>query len=151
MGDPLTSGEREILEERIVALDRLTDAKFVTFRTLVDSQAEKVALALSAAEKAISKAETATEKRFDSVNEFRQTLTDQAGQFITRMEFDQFKETVTNQLYAMDQKFDAVVKPLSEYVSSQQGRTLGQGALVAMVVQVLVIAIAVAAILIGNN
>jgi len=43
--------------------------------------------ALVASEKAIIKAEVATEKRFESVNEFRTTLSDQATNFVTRAEF----------------------------------------------------------------
>jgi len=72
----------------------LTDAKFVTYRTLIDSQADKVKLALEATEKAIEKAEKATEKaidkaeiannnRFEAVNEFRAQLTDLIARFAT--------------------------------------------------------------------
>lgn len=72
----------------------LTDAKFVTYRTLIDSQAEKVALALEATEKAIGKAEAATSKaidkaelanndRFAAVNEFRAQLADLISRFAT--------------------------------------------------------------------
>lgn len=43
--------------------------------------------ALTATERAIIKADVANEKRFDSVNEFRQTLSDQATQFVTNAEF----------------------------------------------------------------
>ena len=51
--------------------------------------AEKaVAAALASAEKAVDKAEGASEKRFDSVNEFRKTLSDQTGSFITRDKYD---------------------------------------------------------------
>lgn len=74
-------------QQRVEGLNQLTDAKFVTFRTLLDSQAEKVALALAASDKAtvaalnsadraIVKAEVATEKRFEGVNEFRRTVED---------------------------------------------------------------------------
>ncbi|WP_055563625.1 hypothetical protein [Streptomyces atriruber] len=42
--------------------------------------------ALAASDKAGSKAERATEARFRGVNEFRQTLSDQALQFMTRTE-----------------------------------------------------------------
>ncbi len=51
-----------------------------------DAQEKAVAAALAAAKEAVVKAETAAEKRFDSVNEFRNTLKDQAGTFITRGE-----------------------------------------------------------------
>jgi hypothetical protein len=50
--------------------------------------------ALIAAEKAVTKAETATTLRFESVNEFRQTLTDQAQTFVTRLESDAANERI---------------------------------------------------------
>jgi CHASE3 domain sensor protein len=47
---------------------------------------KSLTVALAASEKAILKAEGATERRFDAVNEFRATLSDQANQFVTRAE-----------------------------------------------------------------
>jgi len=44
----------------------------------------EVKLALDAAQTAVTKAETATEKRFDAVNEFRGQLSDQAASFMPR-------------------------------------------------------------------
>lgn len=76
----------------------ITDAKFVTFRTLVDSQAEKVKLALDAADKAVSKAETATEKRFEGVNEFRGQLADQTATLVSRSEFHTKSESLAEKL-----------------------------------------------------
>lgn len=72
------SDRLEKVTEAVVGLDRVTDAKFVTFRTLIDSQAEKVALALAASNKAVdaafitsaaavTKAENFAEKRFDII------------------------------------------------------------------------------------
>lgn len=42
--------------------------------------------ALEAADRAVMKAENSAEKRFESVNEFRTTLSDQAANFLTRSE-----------------------------------------------------------------
>lgn len=87
-----TAGIRaEVAEIRTLvnAQGALTDAKFVTYRALIDSQAEKVALALASSDKAVGKAEVATEKRFDAVNEFRQTLADQARDLMPRLEAEQ--------------------------------------------------------------
>lgn len=44
--------------------------------------------ALLAAKEAVLKAETATEKRFESVNEFRQQLSDQTNTFLSRLEYN---------------------------------------------------------------
>lgn len=72
------SDRLEKTAEAVNGLDRVTDAKFVTFRTLIDSQADKVALALAASNKAVDaafassaaailKAEVFAEKRFDII------------------------------------------------------------------------------------
>lgn len=58
------------------------------FKEYVESKFEgvqrEVKLALDAAQTAVTKAETATEKRFDAVNEFRGQLADQASSFMPR-------------------------------------------------------------------
>lgn len=81
----LAASDKAIIEldasttRRVEAVSEMTDAKFVTHRTLLDSQSEKVALALAAANKAvdaafasskeaITKAETFNEKRFDIID-----------------------------------------------------------------------------------
>jgi Ni,Fe-hydrogenase I large subunit len=66
---------KEIMDER----DRRYEDRF-------KAMDEKTSLALNASEKAVSKAETATEKRFDSVNEFRGQLKDQANSLMPREE-----------------------------------------------------------------
>lgn len=62
------------------------DARFVTLQTVINAQKEMVALALAASDKAVTKAEIATEKRFESVNEFRAQLQDQTRTFMSRDE-----------------------------------------------------------------
>jgi hypothetical protein len=49
---------------------------------------ERTNLALISSEKAVGKAELATEKRFDAVNEFRGQLKDQAATLMPRAEVD---------------------------------------------------------------
>jgi CHASE3 domain sensor protein len=61
---------------------------------ILDERDKALRAALAASEKAISKAETANERRFDSVNAFRQTLTDQAASFVTREVFDEAMKTI---------------------------------------------------------
>lgn len=98
-----------LLREVERRIQDLTDAKFVTYRTLIDSQAEKVALALDATEKAIGKAEAATNKaidkaemandeRFKSVNEFRAQQADLIARFMPRTEAVQLAEQATQRI-----------------------------------------------------
>lgn len=55
----------------------------------LDSMDKALTAALQATKEAIQKAETATEKRFESVNEFRSQLGDQARTFMPRLEAEQ--------------------------------------------------------------
>ena len=63
------------------------DAQQEAVATAMVAQEKAVLAAMAAAEKAVTKAEVASEKRFESVNEFRKTLSDQTGSFLTRAEF----------------------------------------------------------------
>ncbi len=74
--------------EKIDSLDRLTDAKFVTQRTMMDANANQVKIALDSSEKAIIKAEIATDKRFHAMNEFRKALTELSTTMSTRREME---------------------------------------------------------------
>lgn len=69
----------ETVSSRMDERDRRYEDRF----TAMD---EKTSLALTASEKAVTKAETSTEKRFDAVNEFRGTLSDQATNLLPRAE-----------------------------------------------------------------
>ena len=68
---------REYLTALIRAERERVDARFKAIENAVST-------AFSESQKAITKAEIATEKRFEGVNEFRLTLSDQAAQFVTR-------------------------------------------------------------------
>lgn len=60
--------------------------------------------ALEAAEKAIAKAETATDKRFESVNEFRAQLADQAGRFMPRDESINRHDATADKISDLDRR-----------------------------------------------
>src|SRR5947209_18170182 len=66
-------------QQRFEAQTKAVDAAIIAQRAAVDA-------ALIAANQATAKAEAATEIRFQSVNEFRGQLADQATRFITRVE-----------------------------------------------------------------
>lgn len=71
----------DFLNKQIEELENRTREQFVAAK-------ESVAFALTAAEKAIAKAEVSTEKRFEAVNEFRATLSDQNNTFVRSVEFN---------------------------------------------------------------
>ncbi len=82
-----------------------------------------VTAALESAEKAVGKAETANEKRFDSVNEFRGQLKDQATSFIPRLEAEQRISQLSDRLDEL-RNSDAV----------RTGRSAGSSALYGWIV-----------------
>lgn len=54
----------------------------------IDCLSERMNASSVVSEKALEKAHSATEKRFDSVNEFRAALSDQANNMVTRNEYN---------------------------------------------------------------
>lgn len=72
----------EALQVQIDALDRLLTAQLA-------AQEDQVKTALIAADKAIQKAEDAAEKRFDLVDTFRTTISDQGATYATRRRVDE--------------------------------------------------------------
>lgn len=93
----------EVMNER----DRRYEDRF----TAMD---EKTSLALAGSEKAVSKAETATEKRFDAVNEFRGTLSDQATNLLPRAE-------ASAKFQSYDEKLEDMKKEIGSLRESRSG------------------------------
>lgn len=97
--------------EHILALLAEMDLRY---QQRFDAQKEGVASALTAAEKAVHKAESAAEKRFESVNEFRGQLTDQAATFLTRTEYVSAHQAIAEK-----------ISDLAARVDKQEGSTTG--------------------------
>jgi hypothetical protein len=81
-----------LLEERYQTQTKAVDAAFsaqqLAMTTALAAAERAVQTALVSAEKAVIKAEAAADKRFEAVNEFRQTLSDQTATFATREALD---------------------------------------------------------------
>ena len=95
-------------ESRTHALEVLIDSKLITLRTIIELHAEKSVTLLASSDRAISKAEVATEKRFESVNEFRQTLSDQTKSFISKVEFEALRDTAGTRIADLSSRLDKI-------------------------------------------
>lgn len=71
----------------------------------IDHTKELTVQALAASDKAILKAEAAAEKRFESVNEFRATLSDQQSQLATKTECDLRFNAQENRINSLVEEF----------------------------------------------
>ena len=69
---------------------------------------------------ATSKADTASERRFESVNEFRKTLTDQTLTFVTRNEYGGAHASLSDRLGKIENSLTAIE---SRTAGSQSSRT----------------------------
>lgn len=83
---------KALLAEKDVRDQQRFDAQTTATQAALAAVKEATQAALTAAKEAVVKAENASEKRFEGVNEFRQTLSDQASTFISRSEFNALKE-----------------------------------------------------------
>ena len=108
----------DALKARIDALETLlneredrTKERFATMKVAVDA-------ALAAADRAVTKAEIATEKRFEGVNEFRETLRDQASTLMPRTEYEV-------QYTALVEKVAAIDRRLTSMEVSQHNKSTG--------------------------
>lgn len=81
--------------------------------------------ALEAADKAITKSETATERRFESVNEFRAQLSDQSRTFMPRAESLQRHEQTAEKLDGLENRVREEVSRINSRLDLAAGRTTG--------------------------
>lgn len=107
------------------------------------AQQEAVNAALAAAKEAVNKAETASEKRFESVNEFRSTLSDQQKNLMPRAEvetkFDYYNKSV--------ESLNKEIASLRESRSSTLGKETGVKDFWGIIVGAIGICIGLAALL----
>lgn len=124
--DQATAGVKELLTSEI----KRVDADIKQLNILLDersiTQEKAVAAALSATREAISKSEVATEKRFESVNEFRGQLADQTSTFLPRPEYVSAHQ-------ALIEKIDGVTTRTAAIESRSEGSQLTTGKIYAAI------------------
>ena len=75
------------IDDRFASVMEAIRASDLRNQQRFEAQEKAVNAALAAADRAVVKAETAAEKLFDAVNEFRAQLKDQNATFLSRAEF----------------------------------------------------------------
>lgn len=98
-------------------------AEVASIQEKVQANSEKMVIALASSDKASAKADAAMEKRFDSVNEFRQTLSDQTQTFLPRAEY-------TARHSALIDKVDDLKAAIFKIEGKSSGLSAGWGYLV---------------------
>jgi hypothetical protein len=103
MTGPLPDSEAVSLRDYFTALLAEMDRRFVA---ALLAQDKAVQIAMVASEKAVDKAETAAARRFESVNEFRGQLTDQAATFLGRVEYNSAHQALVEKIGDMSARID---------------------------------------------
>ena len=108
----LITGNDKRYEQRFDASQKALEVGFAAAKAAVDAsfaaQKEAINAALAAADRAVSKAELATEKRFESVNEFRATLDNQQRTLIPRSEVSVMLDGVSEKITQLTKLMDAL-------------------------------------------
>jgi len=112
--------------ERFEALEKLAEERDRRYEDRFTAMDEKTGLALNSSKEAVIKAEAATEKRFDSVNEFRGSLKDQAATLLPRIEAetrfkaleDKLEEVKNNRQATARYSLDKVISIVSLLIAA---------------------------------
>jgi hypothetical protein len=76
--------------------DGLASARDKAVEAALIAQKGEVAAALAAAKEAVLKAEISTDKRFQAANGFREAMLDQQKTFVTKGDFENARETMSD-------------------------------------------------------
>jgi hypothetical protein len=135
-GETGAVSEREYILSIIAERDRQYAQRFQSQETAVaaalTAQKEAVAAALAAQEKAtaaalisakeaVDKAADANAKHFDSVNEFRKTLSDQTATFIPRAEASIAAKAQDDKLKGLTDRLDAIATLQTQAAGKSEG------------------------------
>lgn len=111
--------QSELLQTQLEAADLRYAQRFAASQ-------EALVAALNSGTRAVEKSELANEKRFESVNEFRKTLSDQTQSFIPRAEAD-------SKFASLAEKLDTISSRLDRAEGTGKGLSNGWAILVSMI------------------
>lgn len=114
--------------------DKLREADQIAIQAALVTQEKAVAAALAATKEAMLKAETASEKRFESVNEFRKTLSDQTNTFLPRSEYNANHKALEDKIDTKCTALEDKIQGLTDRMNITSGKTEGSDKTVGKIV-----------------
>ena len=124
------------LKVRIEAAETLAIEREDRNKERFTAMESRVALSLASSDKAVSKAEDSTEKRFASVNEFRSTLADQSATLLPRSEYGVQHQSLVNRIEAQDKTLAVLQLAFSQIGGVSAGKKEGLSVVGALVLGV---------------
>lgn len=141
----IIAGQSRLLAEMDLRYQQRFDAQSKALDAALLAAQVAVNTALQSAKEAVAKAEVAAERRFESVNEFRGQLTDQAATFMPRVEAEQRIATNGDRISAVDTRLNELVGR----VDIREGRTGGHIESTRNLVMVVGLALTAVTVLVG--
>lgn len=123
--DRLEGNLRTVIAEAKAHMLLLRDADNLRYEQRFKDSGTAVQAALGAADRAVMKAEGAAEKRFEGVNEFRQTLADQQRTLIPRAEAEVRMGTIEARLTEIKRDFESRLVSLVASNTERSGKEEG--------------------------
>lgn len=115
--------------ENIVAFTWTVESLKEHFSTVMAGNDRRYEERFIAQEKATDVALEALNKRFDSVNEFRQTLADQTATFIPRIEAIQRADNNADKITALEKRLNESVSSINSRLDLNAGKSTGMNAI----------------------
>lgn len=141
----LIAAQNRLLAEMDLRYQQRYDAQIKALNAALLAAEKAVATALLSAKEAVNKAETAAERRFASVNEFRAQLGDQAATLMPRVEAEQRIASVAEKIGATDVRMGE----LTRRVDLREGRSGGHAEFTRNLVVVLGLVLTAITVLVG--
>ena len=85
-----------------ISLRDYVDVRVAALEAKVEAVRDQITLALASSEKAVTKSEVASDRRFESVNEFRTVLADQSATLLPRSEYAVQHMALSNRIDSID-------------------------------------------------
>lgn len=112
-------------EARLGIIEAVLEERHRYYLTMFAAQSAAVRASIEAASTAVAKAEGATDKRFESVNEFRASLTDMTARLMPRSEADQQATALGSRIDALKEAMGVLQNQLASLQAKGQGMQAG--------------------------
>lgn len=99
---------RQELEDHKIFNKSCNEQQISFMKTIVQERELRLAQKFDSLDKAINKADAANEKRFEGVNEFRNTLADQQRNLLPRQEYVAAHQSLSQQLGSLEKRIDKI-------------------------------------------
>ena len=119
------------LETGLKAYKEMMEERDNRYQLRADAQDQSVKVAIVNADKAVAKAEASTEKRFESVNEFREQLADQATRLMPRSEYEVQHTALEEKVHLVERRVGTLEQTVTSILARGGGMESAWGYLVA--------------------